>query len=50
MKTNMSQACMYSDFYEVYAMMKSDLRASVADYGLCCTDASMHLVSFLYES
>ena len=41
---------MYSDFYEVYAMMNSDLHALVADYGLCCTDASMHLVSFSYES
>ena len=36
---------MHSDFYEVYAMMNSDLHASVADYGLCCTDVSMHLVA-----
>ena len=46
----MSQACMYSDFYEVYAMINSDLHVSVADYGLYFTDASMHLVSFSYES
>ena len=41
---------MYSDFYKVYAMMNFDFLASVADYGLCYTDASMYLVSFSYES
>ena len=41
---------MYSDFYEIYAMMNSDLHASVADSGLYYTDVSMHLVSFSYES
>ena len=50
LKIDMSRACKYSNFYEVYAMMNSDLHASVADYGLCCIDASMHLDSFSYES
>ena len=50
LKFDISQACMYSDFYEIYAMMNSDLHASVADPRLYCTDASMHLVSFSYES
>ena len=46
-KIDMSRACMYSDFYEVYVMMNSDLHASEADLELYCTNASMHLVSHL---
>ena len=41
---------MYSDFYEIYAMMNSDLHASVVDSVLYYTDVNMHLVSFSYES
>ena len=50
LKFDISRVCMYSDFYEIYAMTNSNLHVSIADHGLCCTDASMHLVRFSYES
>ena len=46
LKIDMSSTYMYSDFYEVYASMNSDLHASIADSELYCIDVSMHLVSF----
>ena len=50
LKFDISQACMYSNFYKIYAMLNSDLHASGADFELNCTNASMHLVSFSYRS
>ena len=49
LKFDIFQACMYSDFYKIYATINHDLHASRADSRLYCTDASMHLVSFSYE-
>ena len=50
LKFDISWACMYSDFYKIYAMINSDLHASRADFELNYTNASMHLVSFSYGS
>ena len=50
LKSDIFRTCMYSNFYEIYVMMNSDLHASRANSGLYCTNASMHLVSFSYES
>ena len=50
LRFDISQACMYSNFQKIYATINSDLHASGVDFELNYTDASMHLVSFSYES
>ena len=45
LKFDIFRACMYSNFYKLYATVDSDLLASGADSELYCTEASMHLVS-----